>query len=306
MNISAWSIRHPLPAILLFILLTVAGFVGFDRLAVSQFPDLTLPTVTVTVSLPGASPTTMESQVTRKVEDAVASVAGIDDLVSTVNEGVSVTRVAFELGRDANEALDQVRDAVDRIRSGLPRDVEEPIVSRENVAGGDVVTFAVASPAMTTEELSWFLDDTVNKRLFGLPGVGAVRRIGGATREIRVELTEQALQGLGVSPAALSQQLGRVQQEQPGGRTTLGGGEQSVRTLGTVATAADLAAFPIALPDGRSVRLSSLRARFRGRSRPGHDARWRTCDRACRAPYTRLERGCCWRCGAGRGRRGAA
>lgn len=260
MNISAWSIRHPLPAILLFILLTVAGLVGFSRLAVSQFPDLTLPTVTVSVTLPGASPTTMETQITRKVEDAVASVAGIDDLVSTVNEGISVTRVVFELERDGNEALDQVRDAVDRIRSALPRDVEEPIVSRENVAGGDVVTFAVSAEGMSTEELSWFLDDTVNKRLFGLPGVGAVRRIGGVTREIRVDLSEHAVQGFGISPAALSQQLARIQQEQPGGRTTLGGGEQAVRTLGTVATAADLEAFPITLPDGRNVRLSTLAA----------------------------------------------
>ena len=258
MNVSAWSIRHPLPAILIFVVLATAGLVGFNRLAVSQFPDLTLPTVTVMVTLPGASPSTMESQVTRKVEDAVASVSGIDDLISTVNEGVSMTRIAFELGRDANEALDEVRDAVDRIRSAMPRDVEEPIISRENVAGGDVVTFAVSADGMSEEALSWFLDDTVNKRLFGLPGVGAVRRIGGVTREVRIDLRADAVQGFGVSPAALSQQLARIQQEQPGGRTTLGGGEQAVRTLGTVASARDLEAFPIVLPDGRAVRLSAL------------------------------------------------
>ncbi len=258
MNFSAWSIRTPLPAILIFLMLTVLGLVGFSRLAVSQFPDLTLPTITVTVTLPGASPTTMESQVTRKIEDAVASVPEIDDLVSTVNEGVSVTRIAFELGRDSTQALDEVRDAVDRIRSALPRDIEEPVVSRENVAGGDVVTFAVRATGLTEEELSWYIDDTVNKRLFGVPGVGTVRRVGGVTREVRVDLRADAVQGVGVSPASLSQQLARIQQEQPGGRTTLGGGEQSVRTLGTVNTAGDLAAFPIALPDGRSVRLSTL------------------------------------------------
>jgi len=258
MNFSAWSIRTPLPAILIFLMLTALGLVGFNRLAVSQFPDLTLPTVTVTVTLPGASPTTMESQITRKVEDAVASVPEIDDLVSTVNEGVSVTRIAFELGRDSTAALDEVRDAVDRIRSALPRDIEEPVVSRENVAGGDVVTFAVRATGLTEEELSWYIDDTVNKRLFGVPGVGTVRRVGGVTREVRVDLRADAVQGMGVSPASLSLQLARIQQEQPGGRTTLGGGEQSVRTLGTVNTAADLAAFPIALPDGRSVRLSTI------------------------------------------------
>ncbi len=258
MNFSAWSIRKPLPAILIFLMLTVLGLVGFNRLAVSQFPDLTLPTITVTVSLPGASPTTMESQVTRKIEDAVASVPEIDDLVSTVNEGVSVTRIAFELGRDSAQALDEVRDAVDRVRSALPRDIQEPVVSRENVAGGDVVTFAVRGDGLTEEELSWFIDDTVNKRLFGVPGVGAVRRVGGVTREVRVDLRADAVQGMGVSPASLSLQLARIQQEQPGGRTTMSGGEQSVRTLGTVNTAGDLAAFPIALPDGRSVRLSTI------------------------------------------------
>ena len=258
MNVSAWSIRSPLPAVLIFLVLTGLGLVGFSRLAVSQFPDLTLPVVTVTVTLPGASPTTMESQITRKVEDAVASVPEIDDLVSTVNEGVSLTRISFELGRDSTQALDEVRDAVDRVRSALPRDIEEPVVSRENVAGGDVVTFALRAPALTEEELSWFIDDTVNKRLFGVPGVGAVRRVGGVTREVRVDLRPDAVQGMGVSPAALSAQLARIQQEQPGGRTTLGGGEQAVRTLGTVSTAGDLAAFPIALSDGRSVRLSAL------------------------------------------------
>ncbi|HLM52440.1 MAG TPA: efflux RND transporter permease subunit, partial [Pseudoxanthomonas sp.] len=258
MNFSAWSIQRPLPAILAFVLLTAAGVFGFRQLAVSQFPDLTVPTVTVTVSLPGASPSTLETQVTRKIEDAIASVPGIDDMQSTVNEGVSTTAVLFDLERDGNLAKDEVRDAVERVRVDLPSEIEAPIVALANVVGGDMITFAVTAEGWSDEELSWFIDDTVSKRLFGVPGVGTVRRMGGIDREVRVELRPEAVQAFGVSPAAVSQQLARIQQEQPGGRTTVGGGEQAVRTLGTVQDVSDLADYPIFLPDGRPLRLSAI------------------------------------------------
>ncbi|MGO1000211.1 efflux RND transporter permease subunit [Lysobacter sp. CA196] len=258
MNFSAWSIHRPLPAILAFVLLSAAGLLGFLRLPISELPDISVPTVTVTVSLPGASPSTLETQVTRKVEDALASVPHIDEMRSIVNEGVSTTNVRFDLRRDGNLAKEQVRDAVERIRADLPKDIEAPAVVLEEVESSDVVVFAVAADGWSDEELSWYIDDTVAKRLFGLPGVGAVRRIGGVDREVRVELRPEAVQALGVSPALLSRQLADIQQEQPGGRTTLGGGEQAVRTIGTVAVPADLADYSIFTADGRQVRLSSI------------------------------------------------
>ncbi len=258
MNFSAWSIHRPLPAILVFILLTAAGLLAFNRLAVSQFPDLTVPVVNVTVTLPGASPSTLETQVTRKVEDATASIPALRNMASIVNEGVSTTILTFEIEKDGTIAKDEVRDAIDRVRIDLPPDVEPPIVSLVNVTGGDMLHYAVTADGWSDEELSWFIDDTVSKRLFAVPGVGAVRRIGGVDREIRVALRPEAVQGFGASPALISQQLARIQQEQPGGRTTVGGSEQAVRTLGTVSDARDLADFPISMPDGRSVRLSTL------------------------------------------------
>ncbi|MEN1927749.1 efflux RND transporter permease subunit [Luteimonas sp. MJ250] len=258
MNFSAWSINRPLPAILVFILLSAAGLLAFNKLAVSQFPDLTVPVVNVTVTLPGASPSTLETQVTRKVEDATASIPDLRNMASVVNEGVSTTILTFEIEKDGTLAKDEVRDAIDRVRIDLPADVEPPIVSLVNVTGGDMLTYAVTADGWSDEELSWFIDDTVAKRLFAVPGVGTVRRIGGVNREIRVDLRPEAVQGFGASPALISQQLARIQQEQPGGRTTVGGSEQAVRTLGTVETAADLANFPISMPDGRSVRLSTL------------------------------------------------
>jgi hydrophobe/amphiphile efflux-1 (HAE1) family protein len=258
MNFSAWSIHRPLPSILAFILLCAAGLFGFFKLAISEFPDISVPTVTVSVGLPGASPSTLETQVTRKIEDALASVPHIDEMRSTVNEGVSVTSIRFEPERDGNIAKDEVRDAVDRIRVDLPKEIEAPIVALENIEGGEVVTFAVAADGWSDEELSWYIDDTVSKRLFNLAGVGAVRRIGGINREVRVDLKPEALQALGVSPVTLSQQLANIQQEQPGGRTTAGGVEQAVRTVGTVGELSDLADFTIFTPDGRQVRLSSI------------------------------------------------
>ncbi|MGY1519612.1 efflux RND transporter permease subunit [Luteimonas sp. A482] len=258
MNFSAWSIHRPLPAILLFILLTAAGLVAFNRLAVSQFPDLTVPVVTVTVTLPGASPSTLETQVTRKVEDATASIPDLRNMVSIVNEGVSTTVLTFQIEKDGNIAKDEVRDAIDRVRIDLPADVQPPIVSLVNVTGGDMISFAVTADGWSDEQLSWYIDDAIAKRLFAVPGVGAVRRIGGVDREIRVDLRPEAVQGFGVSPALLSQQLAQIQQEQPGGRTTVGGSEQAVRTLGTVDSAADLENYPIFVPDGRSVRLSNI------------------------------------------------
>ena len=258
MNFSSWSINRPLPAILVFILLTAAGLIAFNKLAVSQFPDLTVPVVNVTVTLPGASPSTLETQVTRKVEDATASIPDLRNMVSIVNEGVSTTVLTFQIEKDGTLAKDEVRDAIDRVRIDLPADVEPPIVSLINVTGGDMITYAVTADGWSDEELSWFIDDSISKRLFAVPGVGAVRRIGGVDREIRVDLRPEAVQGFGVSPALLSQQLARIQQEQPGGRTTVGGSEQAVRTLGTVSTAADLENYPIFVPDGRSVRLSTL------------------------------------------------
>jgi hydrophobe/amphiphile efflux-1 (HAE1) family protein len=258
MNVSAWSIHRPLPAILAFILLCAAGMFGFYRLPISELPDVSVPIVTVSVGLPGASPSTLENQVTRKIEDAVAGVPHIDEMRSTVNEGVSVTHIRFDLQRDGNVAKDEVRDAIDRIRVDLPTEIEAPVVALASVEDGDVVTFAVAADGWNDEELSWYIDDTLSKRLSGLAGVGAVRRIGGVDREVRVDLRPEALQALGVSPATLSQQLANIQQEQPGGRTTVGGVEQAVRTIGTVNDASDLADLTIFTTDGRQVRLSSI------------------------------------------------
>ena len=258
MNLSLWGIRHPLPSVMLFVVLCVAGFYGLHRLPISSLPDIQLPEVRVSISLPGATATQLETDVTRRVEDSVASISGIDKLYSTVSEGSSVTRVQFVLGRDMQEALDEVRDAVARTRSDLPNDIEEPVIARQNLIGATLLSYAVRSSRMAPDELSWFVDDTITKALYGVAGVGSVTRSGGVDREIRVAVKPDVLQAYGVTATAISQQLARLQLERPGGRTTAGGTEQSVRTVATVRSAAELGNYPLFLPDGRSVRLSAL------------------------------------------------
>ncbi|MGM3278215.1 efflux RND transporter permease subunit [Ralstonia sp. 24A2] len=258
MNFSAWAIRKPIPSILLFILITVAGLVSFKMLSIQNFPDIDFPAVSVTASLPGATPTQMETEVTRKIEDSIASIGAIKHITSTINDGSSTTMVEFQLEKDVQEAVNDVRDAVSRIRAQLPSDVQEPVISRVTFASLPVLTYAVEAPDMDAEDLSWFVDNVVNKRLLSVRGVAKVTRQGGVDREVRIQLDPVRLQALNVTAADISTQVRGMQQEAPGGRGNIGGQEQAVRTLGTVKSARELAQMDIPLSDGRRVRLSDV------------------------------------------------
>jgi hydrophobe/amphiphile efflux-1 (HAE1) family protein len=257
-NLSAWAIDRPMPALLLFVLLCAAGFFGFSKLPISKFPDVSFPLISVNVSLPGATPAQLETEVTRKVEDAVASLNKVKLIASTATDGNSQTLIEFQLERDLNEAMDDVRDAITRVRQDLPRDIEEPIIAKQEFVGGTMISFAVESDAMDETELSWFVDNTVRKAIFGIKGVGNVSRQGGVEREVRVDLHPGALQNYGVSAALVSQQLAQSQLERPGGRTEYVGQEQTVRAIGVMRSVADLQAFAVALPDGRKLRLGDI------------------------------------------------
>ncbi len=258
MNVSAWSIKNPVPAILLFIMLTVAGLLAFRSMKIQQFPDIDLPTVIVTASLPGAAPAQMETEVARKIENALATVQGLKHLYSKVQDGTATITAEFRLEKPTQEALDDTRDAVARIRSDLPADLRDPVITKMNLAGAPILTYTVASSSMDDEALSWFVDNQVTKKMLAVKGVGSVARVGGVTRELRVELDPARLLGLGATAAEVSRQLKNVQQEAPGGRAQLGGAEQSLRTIATVQTAAELGALEIPLQDGRRVRLDQL------------------------------------------------
>jgi multidrug efflux pump subunit AcrB len=257
-NVSSWSIRNPTPAILLFVMLTLAGLMAFSAMKIQQFMDVDLPTVTVTASLPGAAPGQMETEVARKIENAVATLQGVKHIYTKVQDGTAVVTIEFRLEKATQEAVDDVRDALSRIRADLPGDLKDPVISRVDVAGSPILTYTVASSRMDDEALSWFVDNTVTKSILSVNGVGAVARVGGVTREIRIELDPARLLALNATAAEISRQLRQIQQEASGGRADIGGIEQSVRTIGTVQNASELAAMDIVLGDGRRIRLDQV------------------------------------------------
>ena len=258
MNFSAYSIRNPIPAVLLFVLLTIAGLIGFRTSAVQDFPDIELPVVTVEASLPGAAPAQLETEVARKLENAIAVLSGIKHVYTRILDGMVSVNAEFILEKNPAEAVNEVRDAVSRIRADLPADLRDPAISKASTAGRPVLVYTVASGRLDEEEVSWLVDNTVSRRLLAVRGVGQVRRIGGLLREVRVELDAARMAALNVSALDVSRRLRQVQQEAPGGRGDVGGGEQAVRTIATVGTAADLAALELPLPDGRQIRLDRV------------------------------------------------
>ena len=264
MNFSALSIRNPIPAIMLFALLTLAGLLSYRANAVQDFPDIELPIVTISAALPGAAPAQLETEVARKLEDGVASLQGIKNIYTKVLDGQVTVTVEFVLEKPLSDAVNDVRDAVARVRADLPAELRDPSVSKVSTAGRVVLTFtATAAPDAAgskpdLQELSWFVDNAVTKRLLSVPGVGAVKRVGGVTREVRVELDAARMRALQVTAVDISRQLRLVQQEAPGGRGDVSGAEQSVRTIATVGTAAELARIEIPLSNGRRVRLDQL------------------------------------------------
>lgn len=258
MNFATWSIRQPIPSIVLFLVLCAAGIYGFQKLAIKDLPDMDFPAVVVTAHLDGASPSQLQTQVTRKIENAVASIGDIKHIQSTITDGTSTTVIEFDIGKNIFEALNDVRAAISNIRANLPPDMQPPIVSKVSTTGQPIQTFSVSSPDMTDEQLSWFIDNTVSRQLMAVPGVGRVSRIGGVTREIRVSLNPTKLTSLNITAAEVSKQLKLMQQQTSGGLGEVGNERQTFRTLGTVKSVSDLARLTITLPDGRRVQLSQI------------------------------------------------
>ena len=258
MNVSAWSIRNPIPAVMLFVLLTFGGLLSFQAMKVQNFPDIDLPTVSVTASLPGAAPAQLETEVARKLENSIATLQGLKHITTKVQDGGVTITAEFRLEKPVQEAVDDVRSAVARVRADLPGDVRDPVVNKLDMAGTPVLAFTVSADAMDEEALSWFVDNELSKKLLAVPGVGAINRVGGVSREVQVSLDPARLQALGASAADISRQLRLVQTESAGGRTDIGGAEQPVRTLATVQSAEALGRIVLALPDGRSIRLDEV------------------------------------------------
>lgn len=257
--ISAWAIRNPIPVAVLFIGLVLAGVIAYTGLAVKAFPNIQFPIVAVTVTQSGAAPGEMETQITRPVEDAIASVTGVNNISSVVTQGVSTTSIEFEIGENLQKKTDEIRSKIDQARALLPRDIDEPTVTQVEVdSAAPILTYAVSAPAMTDEQLSWFVDDIVSRTLQTAKGVAQVSRVGGVAREINVAINPDRLAARGLTASQVNNALRSFQVDAPGGRVSIGGREQTLRVLGTVKTVAELRELTIPTGSGAFVRLADV------------------------------------------------
>lgn len=257
-NISAWSIRKPIPVLVLFLVLMLGGIVSYPSLGIDENPNIDVPTVKVTVTQPGADPTELETQITKKVEDSIAGIGNIEQISSTVQDGVSSTVVAFVLGTNSDRATNDVRNSVAQIRQNLPQDANDPIVERLEFSGGPIVTYSVSSPKRSVIELSTLVDQTISRALLAVPGVSSVNRAGGVDREIRINLNPDRLQAVGITATQVNDQIRALNINLPGGRGEVGGREQTIRTLGSAPDVETLRNYQITLPQGGFTPLNSL------------------------------------------------
>jgi multidrug efflux pump subunit AcrB len=258
MNISAWSIRNPLPSVVFSIILLVLGWVSFTKLAVTRLPSADIPVISVAVSQFGAAPAELEAQVTKTIEDGVSGVEGVRHISSSITDGLSLTTIQFALETNTDRALNDVKDAVTRVRANLPQNVNEPLIQRVDVIGLPIVTYAAISPGKTPEQLSYFVDDVVKRALQGVRNVAQVERIGGVEREILVSLDPDRLQAAGLTAVDVSRRLRGTNVDLAGGRAEIGKNDQAIRTLAGAKTLNELAGTMISLPTGGEVRLDDL------------------------------------------------
>ncbi len=257
-NISAWAIKNPVPPIVLFLALTLGGIMAFNRMPISQDPDIDFPGAIISIAQPGAAPTELETQVAQKVEAAVRGINGVDEINSTVREGSASVFVQFTIGTPIDRAVNDVRDAVANVRSDLPDGIMEPQVLRVDTADNALAYISAEAVDMTLEELSWYVDNNVSKRLRSLPGSGGIERGGGVNREIRVILDPAKLQSFGISASQVNAQLRQTNINTAGGRTEIAGSEQSIRVLGNAKSAHMLGDTHISIGGGRTVKLTDL------------------------------------------------
>lgn len=257
-NLSSWSIRNPVPTLVLFLVLTVVGMLAFSSIGIDENPNIDVPVVSVAITQMGAAPSELETQVTKKVEDAIAGIGNIKHITSTVTDGASATSIEFEIGTNIDRAVNDIRDAVAKIRQQLPQSIDEPIVERVDFIGGPFVTYSISSPNRSVTELSWVVDNDIARSLLSVRGVGQVQRAGGVDRELRIELDPSRLQAVGATADMVNSQIKALNIDLPGGRGNVGASEWSIRTLGSAETVERLSKTDIALPNGTRVRLNTL------------------------------------------------
>jgi len=257
-NISAGAIKNPIPPILLIMGLVFAGLTAYAKLPINQLPNIEFPEFVVSISQPGAAPVEMENQIAQRVESALTTVQGVRRVNTTIRPGNTMVDVELQIGADLNRAVEDARDALTRIRPDLPADITEPVIYRQDAAAQPIAYFAVEAPSMTDEQRSWFIDNELSRALLAVPGVNKVSRDGGVDREIRIELDPERLTAYGITADAVSRNLRSMNADLPGGQAEISGQAQSIRTLGSASSVAELSEMRLTGANGQSVRLGDL------------------------------------------------
>jgi len=258
MFLSDVSIKRPVFATMMMVALVVLGVASYKRLAVDEYPDVTYPIITVSVSYPGASPEVVEREVARPIETALNTVDGLYELSSTSSEGSANVRLQFKLGVDPTRMQPEVSAKVGRIRRQLPRDIGEPSISRYDPNDSPILTVAVMSKERSLRELTDLGDQVIRPRLESVNGVGGVQLSGAATREIHVELDPAAMRAYGLSPDQVSTALDRENREVPAGRIKKGDTERGVRVTGRLTDPLNFRDLVITVRNGTPVRVRDV------------------------------------------------
>jgi HAE1 family hydrophobic/amphiphilic exporter-1 len=250
-------VRRPVFATMLILSLVVVGVFSFSTLGVDLFPKIDLPTITVTVVNPGASPREVETEVTDKVEAAVNSISGIDELRSTSVEGVSQVFITFLLDKNADIAAQEVRNKVDLITGDLPETAEDPIVQKLDTDAAPVLRIAV-SANKSLREVTDIADKEIKERIESINGVGNVEIVGGATREIQVFIDPDKMRAFNVTVPEVVAAVRSQNMEVPGGRVDEGTRELTVRTMGRITSPADFNNVAVATRGPYAVKISDI------------------------------------------------
>src|SRR5829696_2660917 len=255
--LAAISVKRPVFATVLILALTVVGAFSFTRLGVDRFPKVDFPTVVVTTRLPGAAPEEVETEITDKIEEAVNTVSGIDELRSTSSEGVSLVVVAFLLEKDADVAAQEVRDRVNRVLPLLPRNIDQPTVEKFDPDSSPVMTLAVSADK-PIRDITEYADKTLRRQLESVNGVGQVVVVGGRQRQINVLMDADRLRAYNLTVTDVTKALQNQNTEIPGGRVEQGSTSMTLRTRGRVGSVAEFGNVVVREREGHAILLRDV------------------------------------------------
>lgn len=257
-GLSGVAIRRPVFTSMIMLGLVVLGLFALRGLPIDQYPDIEIPVVTVTTVYPGASPETIEREVSERMEQAFNPVQGVDGITSISLEGVSQIIIEFDLDRDSDDAANDVRAKIATVRADLPADIEEPLVQTFDPSAQPIVSLAVSSGTTPIQALTSLADEDIRRTLEAVPGVGEVQLAGGLAREIRVDVDPERLQAQGVSVNEVIGALRAQNLEVPAGRVERGTGEQLVRVTGRIEDPRQFREVVVANRGGTPIRLGDV------------------------------------------------